>query len=79
VLSGLDCAVHVLRACDPDVEIEMLAQVGIWREEAPCSSPWRRRALLKAERVALNLLQHLVVSPRSPRSAYERWKAPAPA
>lgn len=60
VLSGLDCAVHVLRACDPDVEIELLAQVGIWREGGPVlEARGDARALLKAERVALNLLQHL--------------------
>lgn len=60
VLSGLDCAVAALRACDPDVRIELLAGPGIWREGGPVlEARGDARALLAAERTALNFLQQL--------------------
>ncbi|MDQ8045688.1 MAG: carboxylating nicotinate-nucleotide diphosphorylase [Patulibacter sp.] len=60
VLSGLDCAVATLRACDPDVKIELLAGPGVWREGGPVlEARGDARALLAAERTALNFLQQL--------------------
>src|SRR5690349_21376663 len=49
VISGMDAAVEVFRQCDPGVELE-LGPEGEWREA---------RALLAAERTALNFLQRL--------------------
>lgn len=60
VLSGLDCAVAALRACDPDVQVELLAGPGLWREGGPVlEARGDARALLAAERTALNFLQQL--------------------
>jgi nicotinate-nucleotide pyrophosphorylase (carboxylating) len=60
VLSGLDCAVAALRACDPDVQIELLAGPGLWRDGGPVlEARGDARALLAAERTALNFLQQL--------------------
>ncbi|MFT4034102.1 MAG: carboxylating nicotinate-nucleotide diphosphorylase [Patulibacter sp.] len=60
VLSGLDCAVHALRACDPAVQIELLANTGVWRDGGPVlEARGDARALLAAERTALNFLQQL--------------------
>ena len=60
VLSGLDCAIAALRACDPDVQIELLAGTGIWRDGGPVfEASGDARALLAAERTALNFLQQL--------------------
>ncbi len=60
VLSGLDCAVAALRACDPDVRIELLAGTGLWREGGPVlEARGDARALLAGERTALNFLQQL--------------------
>jgi nicotinate-nucleotide pyrophosphorylase (carboxylating) len=60
VLSGLDCAVAALRACDPDVQVELLAGTGVWREGGPVlEARGDARALLAAERTALNFLQQL--------------------
>ncbi|MEH3054278.1 MAG: carboxylating nicotinate-nucleotide diphosphorylase [Patulibacter minatonensis] len=60
VLSGLDCAVHALRACDPEVQVELLASPGVWRDGGPVlEARGDARALLAAERTALNFLQQL--------------------
>lgn len=60
VLSGLDCAVAALRACDPDVQVELLAGPGVWRDGGPVlEARGDARALLAAERTALNFLQQL--------------------
>jgi nicotinate-nucleotide pyrophosphorylase (carboxylating) len=61
VISGLDVAEAVFRRLDPDAAIERLGPVGSWRE-AP--APVLRvegsaRALLTAERTALNFLGRL--------------------
>ncbi len=44
VLSGLDCAVHALRSCDPQVQVELLAGPGSGARAARCS----RRAAMPA-------------------------------
>lgn len=60
VLSGLDCAVAALRACDADIQIELLADTGVWRERGPVfEARGDARALLAGERTALNFLQQL--------------------
>lgn len=60
VLSGLDCAVHALRSCDPDVQVELLASPGLWRDGGPVlEARGDARALLAGERTALNFLQQL--------------------
>jgi nicotinate-nucleotide pyrophosphorylase (carboxylating) len=61
VVAGLPIAAAFFRALDPDVEIEMLAEDG---QKAAAGSDLMRvagkaRALLTAERSALNTLQHL--------------------
>lgn len=60
VLSGLDVAEHTFRALDPDAAIERLAEDGVWREHGPALRvTGLARAILGAERTALNLLQQL--------------------
>jgi nicotinate-nucleotide pyrophosphorylase (carboxylating) len=60
VLFGLDAAEEAFRQLDPDVEIERLAAEGEWREGGPVLRlEGRTRALLGAERTALNFLQRL--------------------
>ena len=60
VLFGLDAAEEAFRQLDPDVEIERLAPEGEWREGGPVLRiHGRTRALLGAERTALNFLQRL--------------------
>jgi nicotinate-nucleotide pyrophosphorylase (carboxylating) len=60
VLFGLDAAEAAFRQLDPDVEIERLASEGEWREGGPVLRlEGRTRALLGAERTALNFLQRL--------------------
>lgn len=60
VLSGIDCAVAALKACDPEVEVEILASTGVWREGGPVlEARGDARALLAAERTALNFMQQL--------------------
>jgi nicotinate-nucleotide pyrophosphorylase (carboxylating) len=61
VISGLDVAEAVFRTLDPDATIERLGPEGEWRE---AGAPVLRvegsaRALLTAERTALNFLQRL--------------------
>jgi nicotinate-nucleotide pyrophosphorylase (carboxylating) len=59
-LSGLDCAVHALRSCDPSVQVELLANAGVWRDGGPVlEARGDARALLAGERTALNFLQQL--------------------
>jgi nicotinate-nucleotide pyrophosphorylase (carboxylating) len=60
VIFGLDVAEAAFRQLDPDVEIERLAPEGGWREGGPVLRlEGRTRALLGAERTALNFLQRL--------------------
>jgi len=62
VLFGLDAAERVFRALDPGVTLERLAPEGVWTVDLPL--PVLRlegdaRAVLSAERTALNLVQRL--------------------
>ncbi|MDP9386027.1 MAG: carboxylating nicotinate-nucleotide diphosphorylase [Actinomycetota bacterium] len=61
VIFGLDVAEAVFRRLDPEVEIERIAPEGEWREPpAPVLLvSGSARALLTAERTALNFLQRL--------------------
>jgi nicotinate-nucleotide pyrophosphorylase (carboxylating) len=61
VISGLDAAAATFRALDPDAQFERLVPEGRWREEGGgvVSVRGRARALLTAERTALNFLGHL--------------------
>ena len=61
VISGLDAAAAVFRRLDPEAVIERLGPEGEWREPpAPVLRiEGRARALLTAERTALNLLGRL--------------------
>jgi nicotinate-nucleotide pyrophosphorylase (carboxylating) len=60
VIFGLEVAEATFRQLDPDVEIERLAPEGEWREGGPLLRlQGRARALLGAERTALNFLQRL--------------------
>jgi nicotinate-nucleotide pyrophosphorylase (carboxylating) len=58
---GLDVAAACFRALDPDARFERLVQEGRWREEGGpvLSVEASARALLTAERTALNFLGHL--------------------
>jgi len=60
VLFGLEAAEAVFRALDPEARIERLAGEGIWREGGEVLRvTGSTRAVLGAERTALNLLQRL--------------------
>ncbi|MDW5595252.1 carboxylating nicotinate-nucleotide diphosphorylase [Conexibacter stalactiti] len=60
VLYGLDLAERAFRAVDPGARIERLAQEGVWREDGPVLEvEGNARALLTAERTALNFLGRL--------------------
>lgn len=61
VVYGVDAAAAVFRALDPEVGLERLGPEGAWREPpAPVlRATGDARALLAAERTALNFLQHL--------------------
>lgn len=61
VLSGVDVAVDVFKYLDPQIRTEIYYQDGeeVPRGEVICSLSGLVRGLLGAERVALNLLQHL--------------------
>jgi nicotinate-nucleotide pyrophosphorylase (carboxylating) len=60
VLSGLDVAEAAFRALDPGAAIDRLAEEGQWREDGPALRiAGSARAILGAERTALNLLQQL--------------------
>jgi nicotinate-nucleotide pyrophosphorylase (carboxylating) len=58
---GLDAAETAFALLDPDVRTERLVQEGDWREQGGpvMSVEGRARALLSAERTALNFLAHL--------------------
>ncbi len=60
VIYGHDAAHAVFVALDPDCEFNVLAPEGEWRESGPVARiTGDARALLSAERTALNLLQQL--------------------
>jgi nicotinate-nucleotide pyrophosphorylase (carboxylating) len=64
VLFGLDAAELVFRTLDPDVRLERLAPEGVWADAADLplavlSLEGDARAVLSAERTALNLVQRL--------------------
>ncbi len=61
VVFGLDAAEATFRALDPDVALERLGPEGAWREPpaAVLRATGDARALLGAERTALNFLQRL--------------------
>jgi nicotinate-nucleotide pyrophosphorylase (carboxylating) len=60
VIFGLEAAERTFRALDPDAEIERLVDEGVWREHGEVLRVvGRARALLSAERTALNFLQRL--------------------
>jgi nicotinate-nucleotide pyrophosphorylase (carboxylating) len=60
VVFGLEVTEAVFAALDPEVEIERLAPEAEWREGGPVLRvEGRARALLTAERTALNFLQRL--------------------
>lgn len=60
VVFGLDAAEAVFRALDPEVELTRLGPEGEWREDGPVlAAVGGARALLGAERTALNLLGRL--------------------
>jgi nicotinate-nucleotide pyrophosphorylase (carboxylating) len=60
VVFGLDVAEDTFRALDPEIGIERLAEEGVWREEGPVLRlEGSARAILTAERTALNFLQRL--------------------
>jgi nicotinate-nucleotide pyrophosphorylase (carboxylating) len=58
---GLDVAAAVFMALDHDAEIERLVEEGVWREDGGpvMAIDANARALLTAERTALNFLAHL--------------------
>jgi nicotinate-nucleotide pyrophosphorylase (carboxylating) len=60
VLFGLDAAEATFRALDPGATLERLAREGEWRESGPVLQiEGSARAILTAERTALNFLQRL--------------------
>jgi nicotinate-nucleotide pyrophosphorylase (carboxylating) len=60
VISGLETAIEVFRRLDPEAKIERLAPEGEWREGGPVLRvTGSARALLTAERTALNFLGRL--------------------
>jgi nicotinate-nucleotide pyrophosphorylase (carboxylating) len=60
VVFGLDVAEAAFRALDPDVRFERRVEEGVWREGGDVLAiEGAARALLTAERTALNLLQRL--------------------
>jgi nicotinate-nucleotide pyrophosphorylase (carboxylating) len=61
VIFGLQAAATAFTVLDPDARTEHLVQEGVWREDGGpvMSVEGRARALLTAERTALNFLAHL--------------------
>jgi nicotinate-nucleotide pyrophosphorylase (carboxylating) len=60
VVFGIDVAVEVFRALDADVTVRWLTEEGQWREGGPVVQlEGSARAILTAERTALNFLQRL--------------------
>jgi nicotinate-nucleotide pyrophosphorylase (carboxylating) len=58
---GLDAAAAAFMALDPDAEVERLVEEGVWRGDGGpvMAIDANARALLTAERTALNFLAHL--------------------
>jgi nicotinate-nucleotide pyrophosphorylase (carboxylating) len=60
VIFGLDVAEETFRTLDPSIAIERMCAEGEWREDGPVLSiEGSARAILTAERTALNFLQRL--------------------
>lgn len=60
VVFGLDAAEQAFRALDPGIRMRRLTREGIWREQGPVLElDGSARAILTAERTALNFLQRL--------------------
>jgi nicotinate-nucleotide pyrophosphorylase (carboxylating) len=61
VLCGIEIALHTLKMLDPDAVIEVLKKDGDKLEQSDLVArvQGKTRALLKGERTALNLLQHM--------------------
>lgn len=60
VIFGLDLVEEVFRALDPEATCERAVAEGVWRDAGPVLRvQGRARALLSAERTALNFLQRL--------------------
>jgi nicotinate-nucleotide pyrophosphorylase (carboxylating) len=60
IVFGLELAEETFRALDFEVEVQRLVQEGVWRERGDVLRvQGRARALLSAERTALNFLQRL--------------------
>jgi nicotinate-nucleotide pyrophosphorylase (carboxylating) len=60
VIFGLDVAEEAFRALDPEVTFDRAVAEGVWRQSGPVLRiQGRARALLSAERTALNLLARL--------------------
>jgi nicotinate-nucleotide pyrophosphorylase (carboxylating) len=60
VIFGLDVAEATFRALDPEATVERHVAEGVWRESGPVLTVvGRARALLSAERTALNFLARL--------------------
>jgi nicotinate-nucleotide pyrophosphorylase (carboxylating) len=60
VIYGLDVATQTFRALDPSIAVERLVSEGQWREGGPVLQiEGSARAILTAERTALNFLQRL--------------------
>jgi nicotinate-nucleotide pyrophosphorylase (carboxylating) len=60
VIFGLDVAEETFRALDPEATVERAVAEGVWRESGPVLRvTGQARALLSAERTALNLLARL--------------------
>ena len=60
VVFGLDAAEETFRSLDPDLAIERLVDEGVWRDGGPVLRiEGSARAILTAERTALNFLQRL--------------------
>jgi nicotinate-nucleotide pyrophosphorylase (carboxylating) len=60
VVFGLDVAIETFRALDPEIAVERLVEEGEWRDGGPVLAlEGSARAILSAERTALNFLQRL--------------------
>jgi nicotinate-nucleotide pyrophosphorylase (carboxylating) len=60
VVFGTDIAAAVFKTLDPDALVERLGPVGVWRESGEVMAvTGSARAILSAERTALNFLQRL--------------------
>lgn len=60
VVYGFELAERAFRALDPDVVLERQVEEGVWREDGPVlTATGDTRALLSAERTALNFLGRL--------------------